>query len=397
MADIYEGSILTIAAAAAPDSTHGLFSPTSPSFQGISLSKITGDERFKNIWIRRALDHSKELLDSRGWIMQERILSPRLLYFGKEEMAWECLQEIACECNHTEPNDKPSSTREIKAQVHPRSIAPGRASQISSWAQLTEQYCSMQLSYEADIFPALSGVAKRLRPDVHSQYIAGLWKDFIFHHLIWKTETDEPKSDPLEARRPDRWRAPSFSWASIIYPSQKAWMGYYSMEGNKGRCPLNVRLVDANCELAGPDDTAQISSGYIDLKGSLVRCRIWKSKAGNWRIKQIQEFRGRQFFPDYEYNVRGLAGVKNGEEVFCFCVCEEVMDPELWRRQFLVLRRIRGTETGGTISGISNQSVGVYERIGLLHEYGDWPDIREDQDRRSIPSHPGEDVTVRII
>lgn len=34
--------------------------------------------------------HEREPLNLRGWAMQERLLSPRLLIFGKYEVTWQC-------------------------------------------------------------------------------------------------------------------------------------------------------------------------------------------------------------------------------------------------------------------------------------------------------------------
>ena len=36
-------------------------------------------------------------LSGRGWVLQERLLAPRTLHFGREQLFWEC-----CECRHLE-------------------------------------------------------------------------------------------------------------------------------------------------------------------------------------------------------------------------------------------------------------------------------------------------------
>jgi hypothetical protein len=33
----------------------------------------------------------------RGWVLQERVLSPRVLHFSREQVFWECRQLRACE------------------------------------------------------------------------------------------------------------------------------------------------------------------------------------------------------------------------------------------------------------------------------------------------------------
>lgn len=36
-------------------------------------------------------------INSRGWIMQERLLSPRILYYTKDQIIWECNEGLASE------------------------------------------------------------------------------------------------------------------------------------------------------------------------------------------------------------------------------------------------------------------------------------------------------------
>lgn len=44
---------------------------------------------------RDAIEHAP--LGRRGWVVQERALSPRTLHFGKEQIFWECLDLQASE------------------------------------------------------------------------------------------------------------------------------------------------------------------------------------------------------------------------------------------------------------------------------------------------------------
>lgn len=40
----------------------------------------------------------RNALATRGWTLQERILAPRILHFGKSEIGWECASKRASEC-----------------------------------------------------------------------------------------------------------------------------------------------------------------------------------------------------------------------------------------------------------------------------------------------------------
>lgn len=48
------------------------------------------------------VDGSSSPLSSRGWVLQERILSPRTLHYGREQMIWECRTSISTESRTSE-------------------------------------------------------------------------------------------------------------------------------------------------------------------------------------------------------------------------------------------------------------------------------------------------------
>jgi hypothetical protein len=106
MASIYKNGLLTIAAAWASGPKDGLFH-TAPSVVVDSRSlDLAGYNLPFPIMIRRQLrynvghlrrDEEHGILN-RLWILQERLLSPRIAYFGFNEAAWECMAGSACEC-----------------------------------------------------------------------------------------------------------------------------------------------------------------------------------------------------------------------------------------------------------------------------------------------------------
>ena len=110
MAQIYEGSVITLAATSSDGPNGGLFSQI-PAYDAYSkaedLFELTGDIQLQGIQYRaKRLLHripvptSKELpLLTRGWTFQERLLSPRVIHFGKYELIWECLANLDCECH----------------------------------------------------------------------------------------------------------------------------------------------------------------------------------------------------------------------------------------------------------------------------------------------------------
>jgi Heterokaryon incompatibility protein (HET) len=101
MASIYRQSYLTLCATRAVDGTSGLFTDTSDCM----LKGSNSNEANFQIFARQSIKHMMYEFDAksfplleRGWVYQERFLSPRVLHFGPHELVWECTEEVDCEC-----------------------------------------------------------------------------------------------------------------------------------------------------------------------------------------------------------------------------------------------------------------------------------------------------------
>lgn len=79
------------------------------------------------------------------------------------------------------------------------------------WPHIIEIYTACQLTKDADLFPALLGLAKGWATATKGEYLAGLFRRDLELGLLW--HQSERVLDPVE-RRP-AWRAPSWSWASF--------------------------------------------------------------------------------------------------------------------------------------------------------------------------------------
>jgi hypothetical protein len=106
MAEIYSGAYLTIAASLSFDSGRGLFSNSSPVYNCYEFL-FTEESNRKHwfatrwslpyIWLWDAPIGNEHPLLKQSWAFQERLLSPWLLQFTRDEMVWECIDKYACE------------------------------------------------------------------------------------------------------------------------------------------------------------------------------------------------------------------------------------------------------------------------------------------------------------
>lgn len=100
MADVYQNSVCIIAALAAKNSHDGCFVRRKP----ISSwpCRIRGDDKRGVYVYRRDHDHEgyNELpptLYTRAWVLQEQLLSPRVINYRAHMISWECRQQKASE------------------------------------------------------------------------------------------------------------------------------------------------------------------------------------------------------------------------------------------------------------------------------------------------------------
>ncbi|EAT90787.2 hypothetical protein SNOG_01138 [Parastagonospora nodorum SN15] len=193
MADIYQYSILTIAASASSGPSQGIFRNAGPEYMDKPIVDVLGDTTLTKVRIRKALSHSAAELPllGRGWVHQERLLSPRILHFGHNEMIWECMECLACECGHHEGRYNARSPSLLwptsKEMFHPYFLKPANLWIHMSppvWQRAVEDYSRMALSKPEDIFPAISGLAKILQNETGWEYVAGLWKETLIVDLV---------------------------------------------------------------------------------------------------------------------------------------------------------------------------------------------------------------------
>lgn len=176
-------------------------------------------------------------LNKRGWTLQERILAPRILHCGRSEMAWECAEKIACECQilSTEVDKESRFKARFRNPLHqlpspPKDTVAGLTKNSWIWSNIVEEFTRRKLTRYADTLYAISGLANRMSPTATSEYVCGMWRKNLLGFLRWKPDYGYIRANQLVLDSKDLLRrhhlpirhkdyyAPSWSWASIIGP-----------------------------------------------------------------------------------------------------------------------------------------------------------------------------------
>lgn len=167
-------------------------------------------------------------LNRRGWVMQERLLAPRVLSFTPRLVSWDCGQtestEIwprrAFDTNFMKLLGKYLDLRDLSwvsknstqfhSQRHWREQDAGPL--ITWWYRLVQDYTGCELTNESDRLVAIAGVAKKLYPIVRDQYVAGLWAGSLPWALAWLPYPRDRRQ--YDRRQSTGYHSPTFSWAA---------------------------------------------------------------------------------------------------------------------------------------------------------------------------------------
>jgi hypothetical protein len=224
-------------------------------------------------YIDQELYKNQPLL-TRGWVVQERLLAPRVLHFGETQIFWEC-NEITC--SESYPSGVPIHSERLRERDPPLKMQnPGaaalanretmgmtrdfRVSVYDFWEKAVKMYTRCKLTKGSDKLVAIGGIAWELNLYLGNkdEYLAGVWRNDVFAQLSWYTHKRswEPK--------PEQYRAPSWSWANVDGPVSflsNRYLTYWRDFSNT--------LVSADVDYSIGDGFGQVTGGIIRITGPL--------------------------------------------------------------------------------------------------------------------------------
>ncbi|KAH7322688.1 heterokaryon incompatibility protein-domain-containing protein [Stachybotrys elegans] len=254
MGDIYRGAYLTIAASLTSGDDDKFLRPSRERevYAATRLQVSFREEAIPDLWIRTIHDfrlHSfygvQEPLAARGWTMQERVLSPRLLSYTSA-VTFECTEAAVCECGNglfPDPHYPPIHMLQGLDNKHAflNLLKKGNIKTMYAlWMDMVTIYTGRHLSFNSDRHVAILSIAKVLADKYGDEYIAGMWRGDLINSLCWYRDDSSPTIH-LGPRQ-----APSWSWFSA-----------------QGRVFRQDAAVEAYCEVMSLD----VQDGGINDSG----------------------------------------------------------------------------------------------------------------------------------
>jgi len=430
MAGIYENAELVVSATASRDGSEGLFRDRKP--MQILASDDTQDSStvreygsFHNIihmhgaeckdkdcpificrdtarhaqWdsfdmIAQSSNEFNPLL-TRAWAFQERLLATRIVHFADHELVWECKETQRCECMHLDRSDGRPILERSSINIKPWFSKATRFSQPPQtqlelhelWAKVVENYTERALTFEKDRLPALDGAIQKMQKLNLGQCIGGLFLSDIPRRLLWYV------SEP--GIRHEVYRAPTWSWASIMPPTKQPprikylWHRYTEGLGAYEYFPEEAcieplgGLVMADGSITeepqfglhfrGPLISATLTveitnHSYLDIAGGFG-FMLHGAPPRNYRYSISRNEQSISFDPDILLHL-GCNGLESGCEVSLVAIARRVNQKKA--DQILVLKRLEGEKDYAGIGMLPQKFEDpTFSRIGMISELGD--------------------------
>lgn len=246
MESIYSRATLTIAAHDVPNAAVGCFRSRqwkAPAILPVDVRLTRNSTHVRDIRMTDVLGRvgrvivapyagrhprSESVLTTRGWTLQEDLLSPRVLKCWEEQLSWKCLR---VSCSETSPSQmrtasvSPSATSlqfTLIKGVDSSGLPLTESSICFHWQSLVEDYTSRKLTNASDKLTAFAGVQDQIAGLLSVTSVLSLWQGNHFtRSLLWvrhRLTLDYPDRDTPREPNGIKITCPSWSWASVDVP-----------------------------------------------------------------------------------------------------------------------------------------------------------------------------------
>jgi hypothetical protein len=368
MGAIYSMAQVTIAADSGTDCNSGCFNYKSTSQElasdnvPLELKTTTSEGKPSKIclWdpsVRGAQKPTPPEIDGsplaeRGWVCQERILSPRILHYTSTQLFWECRQVLLAEdnlrpwtlwsSNQTTSNTVCGLARNLYGST---TDPAGLARLLGIWynSVVAQSYSRRKLTLPDDKLTAISGIARAFARHFRTTYLAGLWLLDLPWGLSWRRRGT--------ATYTSSYRAPSFSWAAFDAPVE-----WPPPSAGQNSC---LAVLETHIVHAGSDPFGRVTAcslvveGYVHTAMAAPRKRMTASGVDlAWELLGHKgQFLGTAFLDD---DSGGATGIESINQVDYIVLSH---DEETKHSRVLLIER---TDVEGEYS-----RVGFAELLGL--------------------------------
>ncbi|KAL6407060.1 heterokaryon incompatibility protein [Ilyonectria robusta] len=363
MSEVYSNSFCNISAMDAPDSHHSMFCSRDPNSLCPEILHLAVNSQVAPYLISHTTFWDSEvslaLVNTRAWVLQERLLSRRILHFGERQLLWECQMKDAAEVYPDGlPPEISSSSSRFKS-LSPDRYTSGNDSNVGGhlmWQRIVEKYTACAITYSSDKLVALSAIAKALTPVLQDEYVAGMWRRYLACELLWNAITNRELG--LEI-----YRAPSWSWAAVNGAVDP---GRPDIEDTD----MLMKVEALELDYSTNDRTGLIRGGWLQLRGVLKPILLLKpcsSEMSNGRDWEII-VNGTHFSTLNDFEEQGLQ-----VQVMLDAPHNDFEEQNAKAALYCMPGRVRRVDNGSIyvlLLEILDRARGIFRRIGLARGWG---------------------------
>lgn len=228
MSSVFSGAVFTIAVADAVSHSQGIFRersvrclrpfhiPYQNNLPHRYRTRIEGDGECYVFPKNNAVGtgaRTKGTLDTRGWILQEQLLSTRILYFDRGEIFWDCITLSASESSPLAASlfdeADPEETWALKFIRRTLGVTQDDVPHTrlaDAWFGIIRNYSARDLTRASDRLIALQGIIQPLTRILDQKPLAGMWREQLWRQLLWWSRQPSQVGDDFPV--------PSWSWFS---------------------------------------------------------------------------------------------------------------------------------------------------------------------------------------
>ncbi|OBS24684.1 hypothetical protein FPOA_05224 [Fusarium poae] len=271
MKDVYASSSITISASDAQDSTQGCFVDHTLDLWGghdVGVHQMRGhfpdkrefSIRFHKGDIRRRTKLSN--LSTRGWTMQEQLLSSRVVHCMQPEIHWSCHCNYRTESQATFEGDRFKS---FSWMFMPKVTTEEEMQKL--WLEWVADYSSRKLTVTRDRLGAMAGMVQYFGNKVGFTHLLGCWHETLVDELLWIRRGDTVHPSLALSQ------VPSWSWLTRVGEiSFKFWSR--SMGDDPCTVQDHIEIVEAGITWVGKPMVSDILSSIMIVEGPVQEMRL---------------------------------------------------------------------------------------------------------------------------
>ncbi|KAJ3542504.1 hypothetical protein NM208_g4059 [Fusarium decemcellulare] len=384
MENTFSGGTINIAASDALDSTGGCFDPnddsarlvandTSTSGQKVNIDTIGTASRDPRVFVYQHENESRSTmirfqtstprriqsqkhLSSRGWVLQEEVLSPRTVHCMKSEIYWQC------KCSYKTQSGQTLAPSEVFLHPADFNIEYSRRKE-RMWYEWIEDYSTRTFTFPSDRTAAIAGITNSYQKMTGHSPLLGSWKESFTEGLLWIR---------LGSKRPvGVLGMPSWTWLSCNSPVVFDLWGR-GLSKDKYTKEDHVVLCTYDLTWTGLANVSNVQSSVLIIKGP-IKDLCFRIAPDNWSHPPYFELEGEELDSSSPrpWSCGGQfddAGVTC--DAFTTYTCLLIrsysdLQAKFCRETFLILELVRSLPVDVT------EQLPSYRRIGVGFSYSD--------------------------